>query len=371
VLYNLVALCLDRAAAFVPHIQHFFISSNDSPDIWRLKVELLTLIFPHCDESMKGLILNEFEHFSSSDDEALVRESVRAVGRCANDESASRRCLYLLLNQTSSEDGLLVAEALNVVRKLIQQDPTSHNKTVVRLAKNLDTMINPEARANVIWLVGEFSGVGGADNIAPDVLRILVQSFADESEAAKQQIILLAARVYLQHLNCVSQEASETGDSTGEEKKPEPLPKDDPIAMLWEHVLLLARYDTSYDLRDRARMFKALLADPAGTQLAKLLLLAPKPVPHIPSPSESRKHFMLGSATLVVGEDVGAAGLTGYEPLPDWVPAGEEPDPKLRDELDQVGNVVDTKAMPASRMLDSALKDKEVSRPSSLFVGNK
>ena len=102
------------------------------------------------------------------------------------------------------------------------------------------------------------------------------------------------------------------------------------MARLWNYVLLLVRYDTSYDLRDRARLYRALLGVP---QLATLMLLAPKPAPQAPSPSETRRGLALGSSSLVLAGAVGGVhGIRGYEPLPDWVEEGREPDPKLRDQ---------------------------------------
>jgi AP-3 complex subunit beta len=135
--------------------------------------------------------------------------------------------------------------------------------------------------------------------------------------------------------------------------------KSHPISLLYHHTLLLARYTPSYDLRDRARMFRALLAVPSSTELASLLLLAPKPVPQAPSPSESRKGYMLGSASLVIGEDSGVNGLSGYTPLPDWVKDGEEPDAKLRNvelETKTEYRPSGSSTVPAGRMLDDALK---------------
>ncbi|TVY55231.1 AP-3 complex subunit beta-1, partial [Lachnellula suecica] len=322
-LYNIVSVCLTRPEAFVKYASHFLVRATDPPQVWELKLELLTLIFPHCDAYLKSIILNELEHFSTGSDKELVREAVRAIGRCAQSDSrTSARCLRLLLKQIASLDGNLVAESLTVIRHLIQQDPSSHTNTVIRLAKNLDTATNPRARASIIWLVGEFAGIDGENNIAPDVLRILAKGFADEAEPAKLQIVLLAAKVYLHHLNRsdVQPETKKPapmspvyddlpagnegfGDLDGHSQSaftaPEPEP-DHPIVALWNYILLLARYDTSYDLRDRTRLYKALLGVPSSTQLASLMLLAPKPVPHTPSPSESRTGFTLGSASLVV-----------------------------------------------------------------------
>ncbi|KAL8640512.1 MAG: hypothetical protein Q9228_002568, partial [Teloschistes exilis] len=202
-LYNIVDICLARPKQFIRYANHFLVHATDPFDIACLKFEVWTLIYPHCESHIRDMILSEFEHFTRSPDPEIVRESVRAIGRCAqNDRKASARGLRLLLNQVSSQDGRLAAESLTVIRHLIQRDPQAHNKTVIRLAKNLDTTPHPDARATIIWLVGEFAGMGNSENnIAPDVLRILTKSFASESEAAKLQIVLLAARVYLHYLN--------------------------------------------------------------------------------------------------------------------------------------------------------------------------
>ncbi len=201
-LFNIVSICLTCPADFVKYATHFLVRATDTQQVWELKLELLTLIFPHAPPHVKSLILNELEHFSRGSDKILVREAVRAIGRCAQTDSATApRCLRLLLGQITSLDGTLAAESLTVIRHLIQQDPAAHVATVIRLAKNLDSATDPQARATIIWLVGEFSGLNGEDNIAPDVLRILVKDFASESELAKRQIVLLGAKVYLHHLN--------------------------------------------------------------------------------------------------------------------------------------------------------------------------
>ncbi|EDU41923.1 AP-3 complex beta3B subunit [Pyrenophora tritici-repentis Pt-1C-BFP] len=296
-----------------------------------------------------------------------------------------------------SADTHLVAESLEVIRHLIQRDPNAHRTTVVRLAKHLDAATSPQARASIIWLVGEFSGIDPENNIAADVLRILVKGFADEAEPAKLQIVLLAAKVYVHHLA-----ANPPPEPKIEEPKPNPSPMDDfqeehggfreehlesppqtsepqqeekphIIEALYSYVLLLVRYDTSYDLRDRARVYKALLATPTSTQLASLLLLAPKPVPHIPSPSETRKDYVLGSASLVIGDEGGVGGLRGYENLPRWVKEGQEPDPALRDEAASASSSTyisayeSAKNMSAAERLDAAAGGSSRATPDSML----
>jgi AP-3 complex subunit beta len=385
-LYNIVQVCLATPSHFLPYVRHFLIRTSEPPQSWRLKLEVLTLLFPYCEKSMQDLILAELEHFSKGHDADLVRESVRAIGRCsqASDAKTSRRCLSLLLKQIHSADSVLVGEAMEVVRHMIQRSPEEHRKTVVRLAKNLDSLTSPAARASIIWLVGEFSGTDTETNIAADVLRILVRGYADETDEVRAQIVLLAAKVYLHDLNAknVKTKALDALKSPTEEKQLEsqvlspPLeeggfeehqpeddspaqssPEEDTITLLYQHTMLLARYTPSYDLRDRARVYRALLALPTSTELASLLLLAPKPVPQAPSPSESHKGYTLGSASLVVGNAAGVNGLRGYEAIPDWVAEGDEPNAKLRD----AGGVKEDyyqpqKSVSAGQMLDDALE---------------
>ncbi|CAG8059992.1 unnamed protein product [Penicillium nalgiovense] len=408
-LYNIVAVALRVPKPFAKYTAHFLVHANDPPHIWRLKLEVLTILFPHCGKHWKGVIISELEHFSKGTDPELVRESVRAIGRCAQgDTSTAGMCLKILLGQISSPDGNLVSESLTVIRHLIQQDPSSHKKTVLQLVKHLGSTTHPGARATIIWLVGEFAGIDPENNIAPDAMRILIKGFADEMEIVKQQIVLLGAKVYLHHLlqnppkeqpeqlaslsfpepptkpqqefhnewsdngNEESQDAKRTEE--GEESRREnegaatkeaEEATEDRITLLWRYILLLARYDTSYDLRDRARLYKSLLETPSSTQLANLLLLAPKPVPHAPSPSETRKDLLIGSATLVVGADAGYHGLRGYTNIPDWVELGHEPDPSLRTEDVEPDTSSNTTSMTAGDRLDKALREHKTTSISS------
>ncbi len=399
-LYNIVQVCLAHPEPFVRYYTHFLVRSTDAPHIWRLKLELLTLIFPHAQPRLQSLILAELSHFSHSGslDSALVKESVRAIGRCsqspATTPQTSARCLKLLLHHIGSADALLVAESLEVIRHLIQRDPDAHRTTVVRLAKHLDAATSAQARASIIWLVGEFAGIDPKNNIAADVLRILVKGFADEAEPAKLQIVLLAAKVYVHHLSAnppteplKSEETKRSAsllDDYQEEggfreeqldlshsihRQPQEQEQPHIIEALYNYVLLLVRYDTSFDLRDRARVYKALLGTPTSTQLASLLLLAPKPVPHIPSPSETRKNYVIGSASLVIGDEGGVSGLQGYEDIPKWVKEGHEPDATLRDETTSTSasTYETSRSISAADRLDAAAGSSNRATPDGML----
>lgn len=384
-LHDIVQVCLAHPTLFVPYFRHFLLSAAETTSIACLKLELLTLIFPHSKADVQGLILAELDHssrtFARSHDQDMVRQAVSAIGRCAQASTGSTlaQCTRLLLAQLQSStpeqehSRILVTEALEVVRHLIQRDPEAHQTTVVRLAKNLDTLVAPTARASVVWLVGEFASLASTTapeaSIAPDVLRILLKGYSNETDLVREQIILLAAKLYLHWLNAESSLDKSREEAVASPSSPSSSSAADqrsssPIELLYNHALLLARYTPSYDLRDRARLIRALLpADPSfpssssnnmrsnsssssNTDLASLVLLAPKPVPSNPSRAEQTKHLQLGTSTLAVhpagGADsssaaaAAAAGLLlrGYADLPDWVSEGREPDPALRDVLD-------------------------------------
>ncbi|KAK5754652.1 AP-3 complex subunit beta [Elasticomyces elasticus] len=355
-LHNIVQVCLAHPQHFVPYQRHFLLKSTEPSDIRGLKLEILTLIFPFCSKEIQNLVLAELEHFSRSPDPLLVRESIH------------------------STDHNLVGEAMEVIRHLIQRTPNEHRKTVVRLAKNLDHLTSPTARASIVWLVGEFAGQDIGEGVAADVLRILLKGYVGEEEGVRAQIVLLAAKVYLGWLNsrkntngndgAVDGGNADTGlilsgvDDDGEDRgfreetAVSEIEKPQPIELLWQHTLLLARYTPSYHLRDRARLYRALLSTPSSTELASLLLLAPKPVPQAPSPSEARRNYLVGSASLIVGE-----GLGSVDSLPDWVEEGKEPDSGVRDEgevrQEYGGKVEGAKEVSAGQRLDEVLATKK------------
>ncbi|KAF3936216.1 hypothetical protein ABW19_dt0204603 [Dactylella cylindrospora] len=364
-LTNIVYIALTYPSIFAPHAAHFLISATDPPSIWKLKLEALTLVYPYATKHTQSLILSELSYYAGSYDKEMVREAVKAIGRCAqNNPEQSPRCLKLLMQHIQSPDQTLVAESLTVIRHIIQQHPARHKKTVVRLAKALDTATNPAARASIIWLVGEFSGVDNGDNVAADVLRILAKGFSDEAEGAKLQILLLAAKLYAHYLNRTQ---SGLDSAASEDEAQEDM---HPIPMLFNYVARLARYDVSYDIRDRARMYMSLLATPKSSQLATLILLAPKPVPFAPSPSaEVREGLTVGSAALMIGKD---EFIRGYAALPDWVSEADAPSSKVRDPVVQeYGGYEEVKAAEAVKVETPLPRATETLIPDSADgVGN-
>ena len=71
--------------------------------------------------------------------------------------------------------------------------------------------------------------------------------------------------------------------------------------LLTQYVLNLAKYDVSYDIRDRARFIRAFLFPAGGGEpgqvqkCAKSVFLADKPAPSYESKFNHRQEYQLGS----------------------------------------------------------------------------
>ena len=130
---------------------------------------------------------------------------------------------------------------------------------ISHLARRVNDLRHSQAKACVLWLVGQYSASptdGGGDGVvawAPDVLRKSAKFFCQEvffitqcdpnlyqpdnqTPIVKLQIVTLAAK-----LVALS-------------------PNDRHLELLSQFVFSLAKYDVDYDVRDRARMLTSLLS---------------------------------------------------------------------------------------------------------------
>ena len=153
------------------------------------------------------------QHYTHFSETAVAEEAIRAIGHCVRSQptiaSSGLGTLMRMLSSKKGKLGLippesssqtlvdaLVAQAVIVLKSVILALPSTPStglpdpqRLVARLAKGLDSISHPRARASVFWLVGQFAGgesiAGGLgwDGLAPwapDVLRKGVKGFKDE-----------------------------------------------------------------------------------------------------------------------------------------------------------------------------------------------
>ncbi|EGI65728.1 AP-3 complex subunit beta-2 [Acromyrmex echinatior] len=298
VLHCIASISITRKGMFEPFLKSFFVRTSDPTHIKLLKLDILTNLVT---ETSISVILREFQTYISSSDKEFVGASIQAIGRCAsNIKEVTDMCLNGLVSLLSNRDEAIVAESVVVIKKLLQTQPNEHKDIIAHMAKLMDFITVPQARASILWLLGEYSD--RVPKIAPDVLRKMAKSFVNEQDIVKLQTLNLAVKLCLNN-------PSQT--------KP-----------FCQYVFQLAKYDQNYDIRDRARFLRHFIFEEEGDvkklpQFAKRVFLAPKPAPTLTSRFKNSE-YQLGTLSHYLDMP-----CVGYRPLPPFPEVTQ--DPSVRD----------------------------------------
>lgn len=72
----------------------------------------------------------------------------------------------------------VVAESVVVIKRLLQTQAADPKEIIAHMARLLDSITVAQARAAILWLLGEHSQK--VPRIAPDILRKLAKTFSEE-----------------------------------------------------------------------------------------------------------------------------------------------------------------------------------------------
>ncbi|KAG8598664.1 hypothetical protein GDO81_002694, partial [Engystomops pustulosus] len=258
VLQNIATMSIQRKGLFEPFLKSFYVRSTDPTMIKTLKLEIMTNL---ANEANVSTLLREFQTYVKSQDKQFAAATIQAIGRCATNITAvTDTCLNGLVYLLSNRDDVVVAESVVVIKNLLQTQPSQHSEIIKHMAKLLDKITVPMARASILWLIGEYCE--RVPKIAPDVLRKMAKSFTNEDDLVKLQTLNLAAKLYL---------------TNSKQTK-----------LLTQYILNLGKYDANYDIRDRTRFVRQLIVPTeksgALSKYAKRIFLAQKPAPVLESP---------------------------------------------------------------------------------------
>lgn len=79
---------------------------------------------------------------------------------------------------------------------LVKSDKSRLLQAIIFLARNLEAIKVPVARAMIVWIVGEYNSVGNIiPKMVPIILRFLARGFPSESIETKHQILNAAVKV--------------------------------------------------------------------------------------------------------------------------------------------------------------------------------
>lgn len=310
-------ICLIHKSIFTSHYRQLFIYPQDSEVMAKAKLDILSNLVT---ESNIKPILEEFKYNALNNINSISSESIKAMGRCSLiSTSWNENILKWGLKNIKNTTGEVLNELLSVIRCLIQlkrNNDDNHEQikkivyTLSLTLMNNDIELESEARASIIWIIGDFTKE--CDNqITPDILRTLLKTFAVELEPVRYQILMLAAKLYSITLD-------EFKAQSPNQDELEDFITNNIISKMFQHTLLLGKFDPSYDTRDRVRMINVLLnSGSEQSQLASLFLQVPKPTPILASLQTDNSY---------------SKALKEYFKAPDWSEPSTLPPSSIRKE---------------------------------------
>ncbi|VDL94714.1 unnamed protein product [Schistocephalus solidus] len=227
-------------------IKAFFVKYNDPIYV---KLEKLDIMIRLTNQANIAQVLSELKEYAKEVDVDFVRKAVRAIGRCAiKVEASAERCVSTLVELINTKVNYVVQEAIVVIKDIFRKYPNKYESIISNLCENLDTLDEPEARASMIWIIGEYAE--RIDN-ADELLQSFLDGFLDENTQVQLQLLTAIVKLFL--------------------KRPSDTQE------LVQNVLGLATQESDNpDLRDRGYIYWRLLStDPAA---AKEVVLAEKPL---------------------------------------------------------------------------------------------
>ncbi|EPS65048.1 hypothetical protein M569_09731, partial [Genlisea aurea] len=246
-LRNINLIVQKRPTILAHEIKVFFCKYNDPIYV---KMEKLEIMIKLASDRNIDQVLLEFKEYATEVDVDFVRKAVRAIGRCAIKlERAAERCISVLLELIKIKVNYVVQEAIIVIKDIFRRYPNTYESIIATLCESLDTLDEPEAKASMIWVIGEYAE--RIDN-ADELLESFLESFPEEPPLVQLQLLTATVKLFL--------------------KKPTEGPQ-----QMIQVVLNNATVETDNpDLRDRAYIYWRLLStDP---EAAKDVVLAEKPV---------------------------------------------------------------------------------------------
>ena len=228
-------------------VKVFFCKYNDPLYVKMEKLEILVRL---ASERNVDALLLEWREYATEVDVDFVRKSVRCVGRAAIAlEGAAERCVNVLLELIQTKVNYVVQEAVVVIRDIFRRYPGRYEGVIGTLCECLDTLDEPEAKASMIWIVGEYAE--RIDN-AEELLSMFAETFDEEAQGVQLALLTACVKLFL--------------------KRPEPGPQ-----ALIQGLLSRATTETDNpDLRDRAYIYWRLLS--SDPEAARDVVLAEKPV---------------------------------------------------------------------------------------------
>ncbi|KII88571.1 hypothetical protein PLICRDRAFT_698930 [Plicaturopsis crispa FD-325 SS-3] len=246
-LRNILLIIQRRPAVLKNDVKVFFCKYNDPIYIKLAKLEIMYRLAR--EENAKE-VLAELQEYASEVDVDFVKKAVRSIGRLAiKVEPASDLCIQALLSLIETKVTYVVQEAVIVIKDIFRRYPGKYEGVIPTLCENMDALDEPEAKAAMVWIIGQFADrIDNADELLDDLL----YTFLDEAVEVQMSLLTAAVKLFIY-------------------KPDAPTTKE-----LVHKVLKWATEEIDNpDLRDRGFMYWRMLA--VNPAVAREIVLAEKP----------------------------------------------------------------------------------------------
>jgi AP-1 complex subunit beta-1 len=245
VLRNINLIVLKHPKILEHEVKVFFCKYNDPIYVKMEKLEILIRLVT--DKNIDQILL-ELKEYSTEVDVDFVRRSVRCIGKCAIKlENSGERCIQVLLDLIETKVNYVVQEAIVVIKDIFRKYPNKYESIIGKLCENLECLDEPEAKASMIWIIGEYADqIEGAD----DLLESFMDSFHEETAQVQLQLLTATVKLFLKQPDNAQELVQKVLNMTTQES-------DNP------------------DLRDRGYVYWRLLS--SDPEAARVVVMSEKP----------------------------------------------------------------------------------------------
>lgn len=133
--------------------------------------------------------------YATEVDVDFVRKAVRSLGRLAiKVQPAADDCIKALLELIETKVTYVVQEAVIVIKDVFRRYPGRYEGIIPTLCANLDSLDEPESKAAMIWIVGQFADrIENADELMDD----LTYTFLEEPTEVQFALLSAAVKVFI------------------------------------------------------------------------------------------------------------------------------------------------------------------------------
>merc|ERR1740138_1761324 len=191
-LRNIRLIVQKRPGILAADVKMFFCKYNDPVYVKLEKVDIMVMLVT---EKNYEQVLLELKEYASGVDVDFVRKSVRSIGRVAVKlERACERAINVLLELIETKVNYVVQEASVVVKDIFRKYPTRYEQVLGALCDNLEILDEPDAKASMIWILGEYAE--RIDNV-DEILDSFLGNFHDEPIPVQMQLLTGIVKLFL------------------------------------------------------------------------------------------------------------------------------------------------------------------------------